>query len=515
MRLARVLETGTIRSRLLGALVLLAVMPILVLVVSLVLLRSAFGDARRVELAASLRMGGFLVAAEVGAYTVVPDPNCLMLVQSEFARMEDVLAGLEEGSDSLRVRQVGDPASRGHIAATRVALSQHRTVAERAIGEARSELSAARRAALAHEVLGSAHALLATTQDLVGALEARSAASLRRLWIFQAVAVALAAAVLGLTVWAVNRYILQPIPQLLRALGEVGSGRYGQQVEVRGENEFSAVASGFNRMSSDLERIHHQILVQQAEILEKNAELERGSTLKSQFVANMSHELRTPLNAIIGYTKLLRGGVFGPLPAPMQEPLQGIDETSAALLRLINDILDVAKIEAGKVDLHLEPLLVTDIAREVGEMLQPLALAKGLRLEVAADGDVPLLTSDRDKLRRILLNLAGNAVKFTRHGRVRVRVMAAPPGGPAAPAGVLVVVEDTGIGIAPEHLETIFEDFHQIDGTAAREHGGTGLGLAISRRLARHLGGQIRVESQLGRGSTFTLVLPPRPQDAV
>jgi len=153
---------------------------------------------------------------------------------------------------------------------------------------------------------------------------------------------------------------------------------------------------------------------------------------------------------------------------------------------------------------------MVDLLEEVEEMLKPLAAGKGLELDVKADVEVPRLVSDREKVRRILLNLAGNAIKFTRRGRVEIELL--PEGacepGTAASACLGIAVRDTGIGIAPENLDLIFDDFRQLDGSTAREYGGTGLGLAISRQLARHLGGDIRVESRLGVGSTFTLSLP-------
>jgi signal transduction histidine kinase len=511
MRFVRILETGTIRSRLMGALVLLAAIPVLVLVVSLYLLGRMSGDARRIELAASLRMGSYAVAARLEHHLSSPDPRDAHLVAQELARMDQTLAALEAGSQGQGIAPVRDASSRERIEATRAALVAYRELVQRVLDEvAGGGPPLEQRDERGHEILVAAQDMLVATQRMVLELEARTAAALRQVWILQAAAVLVALAVLAITLWAVNRYILQAAPPLREAMGRVAAGQYDVRVEVRGENELSRVAEGFNAMSRELERAHHALVMQQADIREKNAELERANALKSQFVANMSHELRTPLHAVIGYTKLLRSGAYGQLPATIEAPLQGIDETSTALLRLINDILDVAKIEAGKTELRLASFDVAEVVREVGAMLRPLALGKGLDLAVRADLAVPNLTSDREKVRRVLLNLAGNAIKFTRRGRVHIELRPVVPGDPENGAGghVEIAVRDTGIGIAPENLELVFEDFRQIDGSATREHGGTGLGLAIGRRLARQLGGDIQVESRLGSGSTFTLQLP-------
>ena len=511
MRLARILETGTIRSRLTGALVLLAAIPVLLFAVSLVLLTRMSGDARRIEHAASLRMGIFVVAARLEHHIANPAPLNADVVRREITRMEETLAALDLGSRSLGIVRVRDSESRARIGDTRRALHEYTDLVDRVLAEVnRGAPSSERRQEITREIFMLGHASLASTQVLVDTLESRSTQALRQLWILQAAAVLVAIGVLLVTLWAVNRYILQPLPPLGAALAQIAGGRYGVRVEVQGENELSRVAEGFNAMSRDLEAAHHALVMKQAEILEKNTELKRANMLKSQFVANMSHELRTPLHAIIGYTKLLRSGVFGELPAAMREPLEGIDETSASLLKLINDILDVAKIEAGKMDLHLAPFEISQVIGEVGEMLGPLAAGKGLELQTHSDAKVPHVVSDRDKVRRILLNLVGNAIKFTRRGRVAIELL---PVGACAPGTAAdtcfgIAVRDTGIGIPAADLDTIFDDFHQLDGSIAREFGGTGLGLAISRQLARHLGGDIRVQSQVGEGSTFTLLLP-------
>jgi signal transduction histidine kinase len=497
------LERGPIRTRLMAALVLLALLPILLLAVSLAWTGRMTGDARRIEVAGGLRMSGFIIAAQLNSHIAHPAPYKQDIVEDELARMDEILHWLEGGPDAER-----DPEAMQRVVEARHALRLYREVTGHVFERVRRGFASPReREDSSQEVLGSAYGLLALTNRLAQGIATQSSQALQRLRMLQAIAVAVALAITMVTLWAVDRHILQPIPSLLAAFGAVRAGRYGTTVAVRSEDEFGHLAHAFNAMSAELESVHHALVLQQSEILEKNAALERAAKLKSQFIANMSHELRTPLNAIIGYTKLLRDGVYGEFPAAARQPLAGIDETSATLLSLINDILDVARIEAGRMDLHLETLRVEDVVRQVAEMVRPLALAKGLELVIDDTAALPNVTTDRDKLRRILLNLAGNAIKFTRHGRVEI-VILPPAASPGVPAEFEIAVRDTGIGIPAADLNAIFEDFRQVDGSSTREHGGTGLGLAISRRLARHLGGDIRVESRLGAGSTFTLRLP-------
>jgi signal transduction histidine kinase len=256
-------------------------------------------------------------------------------------------------------------------------------------------------------------------------------------------------------------------------------------------------------MSSELEVARHRVLQQHCEFSTRTPHSVRADRLKSQFVANMSHELRTPLHGIIGYVKLLRSGVYGEVPERMQEPFVGIDETSAALLQLIGDILDVAKIEAGKMDMAIAPFAITELVEEVVQMLRPLAIGKGLQLEVPPVPALPLVTSDRDKVRRIVLNLAGNAIKFTRRGSVHIEVQRQPAtrARSRSPCATVASVSPP----ANSKSSSRFPSDRCLADARVRRHRPR---LAIARRLARHLGGDIRVESQPDVGSTFTLQLP-------
>jgi PAS domain S-box-containing protein len=237
-------------------------------------------------------------------------------------------------------------------------------------------------------------------------------------------------------------------------------------------------------------------------------ELQKASRLKSEFLANMSHELRTPINVILGYTSLMRERIYGTLTDQQDEALSKTYQTSQHLLELINDILDLSKIEAGKMPLHVERVAVGDIIAELSESVLPMLRKKDLAFATDLAADLPLIRTDRTKLRQVLLNLLSNAIKFTQHGRVSVAAIPLPAG------GVRIEVADTGIGIEPEHVDAIFDDFRQLDQSHTREYGGTGLGLSITRKLLSLLGGMITVESTYGEGTCFTLDLPASVADA-
>jgi signal transduction histidine kinase len=249
-------------------------------------------------------------------------------------------------------------------------------------------------------------------------------------------------------------------------------------------------------------------LVRQNELLRRQAiELEQASALKTQFLANMSHEFRTPLNAILGYTSMLLKGVAGQLTPIQRDNLTRVDSNSRHLLSIINDILDISRIEAGRMPLHLTEFKLPELIAEVVAEVEPI-IARA-KLDVLADvpASLPTLRSDRPKVKQIVLNLLTNALKFTPQGRVKVSARSAPEA-----REVAIAVADTGIGIDPSDQAKIFEDFQQADNSSTRQYGGAGLGLAICRRLAGMLDGHISLESRLGEGSTFTLTLPLRPR---
>lgn len=233
---------------------------------------------------------------------------------------------------------------------------------------------------------------------------------------------------------------------------------------------------------------------------EKNAELERANAAKDRFLASMSHELRTPLNAIIGFTGTLLMKLPGPLNADQEKQLRTVQSSARHLLALINDLLDLARIESGRVELRLEPLLLSSVIDEVVASLRPAAESKGLCLEVHGHHEAEI-RADRQALSQILLNLVDNAIKFTDAGSVRIELTV--EGSPQ------IQVIDTGVGISPVELSQLFDGFDRPTGPVRRERGGAGLGLYLSRRLAELLGASLTCTSEVGRGSTFTLAWPP------
>jgi len=261
--------------------------------------------------------------------------------------------------------------------------------------------------------------------------------------------------------------------------------------------------------SAELERKVQEAtaeLAQQNELLRRqHIALEQASALKSQFLANMSHEFRTPLNAILGYTHMLLNGVSGAVSDSQRKSLTRIDSNSQHLLALINDILDITRIEAGRMPLTLSTFKIPMLIEEVMSELEPIIRRSNLSVRAIMPRTLPQLKSDRQKVKQVVLNLLSNALKFTPSGSVRIIASY-----DKKDRTVGIAVADTGVGIGPADRTKVFEDFRQLDSSPARGYGGTGLGLSICRRLSQMLGGTIELESELEKGSTFTLRLPMR-----
>ena len=326
----------------------------------------------------------------------------------------------------------------------------------------------------------------------------------------------------------ISRSFSNPITALLEASRQIAHGNLDVRLTTDRGDEFGQLAEGFNTMARQLEdvkgRMEQANLDLEQRVAERTAELTMANTelrtraaqiqeanrLKSEFLANMSHELRTPLNAILGYSDLLRDGIYGELTDQQGESLNKVRRNAEALLRLINDILDLSKIEAGRMSVALETFDPGELAANSVAGLRPLFDRKGVKLRAEIARHLPKIEADRGKVQQILYNLLSNALKFTDHGQVTVRAYAAKDR-----KQVWFEVADTGQGIPGDRLRVIFDQFRQIDGSSTRAAGGTGLGLALCKKLINLLNGTIDVESAPGEGSTFRFSLPVSPRPAV
>jgi signal transduction histidine kinase len=289
-----------------------------------------------------------------------------------------------------------------------------------------------------------------------------------------------------------------PVREAHAFLGRVAAGQLGTTITVPNRDEFGDLVGQMNHMSQDLQRLAAEQHQAAAELRHLNERLEQASRAKSEFLANMSHELRTPMNAILGFTEMLLDGLYGDVPADLREPLADIQANGRHLLRLINDVLDLSKIEAGRLELVVEAYAVVDVVRS---SLRALAAEKGLELQTSVPSDLPVARGDGRRITQCLLNLAGNAIKFTRRGRVEIKVT-------REGEQFIYRVSDTGIGIPKDELDNVFVEFRQVDATVSREFGGTGLGLSITKKFVEMHGGRIGVESEVGKGSTFWFSVP-------
>lgn len=273
--------------------------------------------------------------------------------------------------------------------------------------------------------------------------------------------------------------------------------------QVENERLYEELKTFSSELEARIQAATADLAEQNTRLQWQSRELEKANRLKSEFLASMSHELRTPINALIGYASLMLDRIYGDLTPRQEEGLKRIQSAAQHLLALINDILDLAKIEAGRMPLHLDDVTLSDVMREVSQQIEPLVKKKQLTYKVELPSADLMLHTDRTKVKQILLNLLSNAVKFTHVGGVSVIVS-------RDEEDLRFDVSDTGIGIRPQDLESIWEDFRQVDQSRTREFGGTGLGLSITRKLVDALGGHVFAESVFGKGSTFTVVLPVR-----
>jgi signal transduction histidine kinase len=326
-----------------------------------------------------------------------------------------------------------------------------------------------------------------TRADAVIAQNASAYEHSRNLFIGVAAAAIVLALLLGFVLsWSV----IGPIQSIDSRLAAIASGDFSGHVNVTNRDELGALGANVNRMNDELQRLYK--------------ELETASRHKSEFLASMSHELRTPLNAIIGFSQVLRERISGEINPKQEEYLDDIVTSANHLLALINDVLDLSKVEAGQVALEVAPFSLRDALERGVSMVREQATTHGVQVALHANGGLDVVTGDERRIRQVIFNLLSNAVKFTEAGGL-VDVGAAQRNGE-----VEVSVADTGPGIAAEDLDRIFEEFQQTE-FGARQHEGTGLGLALSKRFVEMHGGRIWCESELGKGSTFRFTLPLRP----
>jgi signal transduction histidine kinase/DNA-binding response OmpR family regulator len=299
------------------------------------------------------------------------------------------------------------------------------------------------------------------------------------------------------------QHITLPLVRLRAAAGRLAAGDIAMRLNFTRQDEVGDLGRAFDSMAAALLERSAQLRVAHEELQSQYLQVQDANRLKSEFLANMSHELRTPLNAIIGFTQLMHDGKVGAVSADQQEYLNDILTSADHLLQLINDVLDLAKVESGKLELRPEAVQLTRLITELRNILQPLAASKRLTIDISIADDVELIVIDPAKLKQVLYNYLSNAIKFTPdNGQIVVRAQAEDD------EHFRLDVQDTGLGVMPEEIDKLFVAFQQLDSGAGKKHQGTGLGLALTKKIVEAQGGRVGVQSSRGRGSVFYAILP-------
>jgi signal transduction histidine kinase len=456
--------------------------------------RSLQTAVEEVRFLLALRAGGPDLRLYVGA-TPSSSPSSESLANLDEAIATTVATRLGPGSELGSLTFVPPPAEGALLASISAAETDLRTVVEQihrldASGQsdAATALQGSRAEPLIHDLESLTDRLVGATGAATDALITEDRTSLadseRTFAVVALVSVLLA---LGLG-YVLSRSVVGPIQRMEARLTSIAAGEFDGRVDVANRDELGALADNINRMNDELGRLY--------------AELDSASRHKSEFLANMSHELRTPLNAIIGFSEVLIRGMAGPLNDTQRQYVDDVLDSGQHLLSLINDILDLSKVEAGRMELALSDVSIAEALERGVTMHRGRADRNSVALDLRVDPDVGSIRADERKIRQVVFNLLSNAVKFTPSGG-RVEVSAV-----RHDAVVEIAVADTGIGIAPADQERIFEEFQQARGTASGPSDGTGLGLTLSRRFVELHGGRLWVESEPGAGATFRFTLP-------
>jgi signal transduction histidine kinase len=302
-----------------------------------------------------------------------------------------------------------------------------------------------------------------------------------------------------------GRRVVRPLEALRRGVERIGKGDLDHRLDLKTGDEIEILADEFNQMASHLRDaytgLERDVADRTRELTFANKKLEEASQLKSLFLANVNHELRTPVSAIIGYARLILRATEGQISPLQRENLQDLLNNAERLLNEIDSLLEFSKIEAGKMEVHAEPVDMNAVIQGAIATIESTLNGDSVRIVREIGSELPLVNTDREKLRQIVLNLLGNAVKFTERGKIKIA--ASQQNG-----SLKLVVSDTGIGIPKEELNKIFEEFHRGGRLSNGKYRGTGLGLAIVKKFVNLLGGEVAVESEVGKGSVFTVTLP-------